>query len=142
MQLTLYTDYSFRVLIYLSIHKDERVSIEEIAQYYNISKDHLIKVVNHLGKEGFIKTIRGRKGGIEMCKNPQQVKVGDIVRAMEPTLNLVECFDPKTNKCAVTPSCNLKNILFKANKAFMNELDQYTLDDMITKKETNVVFIH
>lgn len=136
MQLTLYTDYSLRVLLYLSLRPDERVSIEEISSFYKISKDHLIKVVNHLGKVGYIKTLRGRNGGIEMAKPPEQLTIGEVVRTMEPHFNLVECFNPQTNHCVVTPVCGLKHILAEANSAFLDVLDQYTISDMVDDKET------
>jgi len=135
MHLTRYTDYSLRVLLYLGLRPDARVSIDEITDFYKISRDHLIKVVNHLSKLGYIQTIRGRNGGIELAIDMNKVKVGEVVRKMEPNFHIVECFNPETNHCMVTPVCNLKNILSEANNAFLHVLDQYSLQDMVENHE-------
>ncbi len=131
MHLTRYTDFSLRVLLYLGLRPETRVSIDEITDFYDISRDHLIKVVNHLSKLGYIHTIRGRNGGIELAVDMGQIKVGEVVRKMEPNFHIVECFNPETNHCMVTPVCNLKHILSEANDAFLHVLDQYTLKEMV-----------
>lgn len=136
MNLTLYSDYSLRVLLYLSLRPDERVSIDEIASFYRISKDHLVKIVHHLGKLGYIQTIRGRNGGIELAKDPGDITIGEIVRKTEPNFNIVECFHPETNHCAVTGVCRLKIILSNALDAFLSVLDQYTLQDMVANPDS------
>ena len=130
MQLTLYTDYSLRVLIYLAL-KEDRATIPEIAEQYAISRNHLIKVVHHLGKAGFIITQRGRNGGIKLKHSPDKVRLGTVVRVMEPNFTLVECFDAQHDACVVSPVCRLKGILGDALQNFMKELDQYSLADVI-----------
>ncbi|PFG03644.1 Rrf2 family transcriptional regulator [Bacillus sp. es.034] len=132
MRLTLYTDYSLRVLIFLaSKPKDELSNIKEIADAYSISKNHLMKVTYELGKMGKIETIRGRNGGIRLAQSPEEINIGKLVRATEEDFHLVECFDAENNSCIITPVCGLKHVLGKALNAYLSVLDDYTLSDLI-----------
>lgn len=129
MQLTRYTDYSLRVLIYLSLHQHKLVTIEEITEYYNISRNHLMKVVHDLSLKGFIETTRGKNGGMRLATEPDRIRIGDVVRRMEPSLNIVECITVENETCRVAPICSLKSVLDAALANFLGHLDQYTLAD-------------
>jgi len=129
MQLTLFSDYSLRVLLYLTMHRQRRVTVTEISSAYGISQHHVVKVVQRLIGKGLVESARGRGGGLLLAREPAQVNVGDVVRLTEPHMNLVECFDPKTNTCPIDPVCGLKHALVRAGEAFLNELDRYTLAD-------------
>ena len=132
MKLTLYTDYSLRVLIYLATKKDgELANIKEIAEAYSISKNHLMKVTHELGKMELIETVRGRNGGIRLGEKPENINIGSVVRKTEEDFHLVECFDPERNQCVITPVCGLKHALEKALDAYLTVLDGYTLDDLV-----------
>jgi Rrf2 family transcriptional regulator, nitric oxide-sensitive transcriptional repressor len=132
MQLTLYTDYSLRVLIYLSKTNKEITTISEISDFYKISKNHLVKVVHQLAQHGFIISLQGKGGGIKLAKDPRDVIVGDVIRKTEPNFHMVECFNEKTNHCVITDVCRLKGILNHGMLAFFNVMDQYTLADCST----------
>jgi Rrf2 family nitric oxide-sensitive transcriptional repressor len=131
MQLTTYTDYALRVLMYLAIHDDRLVTIAEMASAYGISKNHLMKIVYQLGQTGFIETVRGRSGGLRLRQAPEHITLGHVVRQMEPHLYIVECFDPTTNRCPITPACGLSRVLGEARDAFLAVLDRATLADLI-----------
>ena len=131
MQLTSYTDYALRVLVYLALHDERLVTIVEMASAYGISKNHLMKIVYQLGQNGFVETVRGRGGGLRLGQLPERLSLEHIVRQMEPHFNIVECFDPTTNRCPITPVCGLTHVLFEARGAFMTVLDRYTLADLI-----------
>ncbi|WP_039807032.1 Rrf2 family transcriptional regulator [Jeotgalibacillus malaysiensis] len=132
MKLTLYTDYSLRVLIYLGAKEEGELSnIQEIADAYQISKNHLMKVTHELGKLGLIETIRGRKGGIRLAKKPEEINVGKVVRKTEDHFELVECFQPGGGNCVISPVCGLKHALAKALQAYLKVLDEYTLADLV-----------
>ncbi len=130
MRLTMYTDYSLRVLLYLAGRENASTTITELADFYNISRNHLVKVVHNLGLKGYILTTRGRNGGIKLARAPKEILVGDVVRSTEPDFDLFECFDPATDQCVITRSCGLKSVLFNAQKNFLSELDRYTLADI------------
>lgn len=130
MRLTLYTDYSLRVLLYLAGNTDRLVTISELADFYNISRNHLVKVVHELGLSGFIFTTRGKHGGIRLARPADEIHIGEVVRKTEPDLNLLECFDPTIDTCRITSSCKLKGVLFDARRSFMDVLDQQTLADL------------
>lgn len=130
MRLTLYTDYSLRVLLYLSGHPDRLATITELADFYKISRNHLVKVVHELGLSGYVQTVRGKHGGIRLARPADQILIGDVVRKTEPDLNLLECFDPSTDQCRITQTCKLKGVLFQARRDFLKELDQHTLADL------------
>ena len=129
MRLTLYTDYSLRLLMYLAI-KPEGATIAEVAERYGISRNHLVRIAHDLGKKGWIHTERGRHGGLTLAKPAEQIGIGAVVRDMEPDFHVVECFDPEKNACVITPACRLKRALWDAKEAFLAELDRYTLADV------------
>ncbi|MFQ5470128.1 MAG: Rrf2 family transcriptional regulator [Gammaproteobacteria bacterium] len=131
MQLTLYTDYSLRVLIYLGLKGDELTKITELAENYGISRNHLVKVVHNLGTKEFIHTTRGKGGGVRLARRPEQINIGEVVRHTEMNFNIVECFGNKGPGCPITPVCALKGVLGDAFRSFMNVLDQYTLADVL-----------
>ena len=133
MQLSLYSDYALRTLMYLALRKSEKASIDEIAKAYVISANHLVKVVHQLGKMGFIETVRGRGGGIFLTKQPSEIRVGDVVRRTENFV-IVECFDDVNNSCPITSICSLKGVLNEATQAFLKSLDQYSLEDLIVRQ--------
>lgn len=136
MRLTQYTDYSLRVLLYLGVRDNNKLSnIKEIAEAYNISKNHLMKIIHELGKLGLIETIRGRNGGIRLAQLPKDINIGKVVRQTEEDFHIVECFDCEGNFCIISPVCKLKSVLHEAMQAFIKVLDQYTLEDLIQNKD-------
>lgn len=140
MQLTLHTDYSLRVLIYLAERGDELATISEVAEFYDISRNHLVKVVHHLAGEGFILTTRGKNGGMRLARAPEEISVGHVVRRMEPNFDIVECFNSESRACTVAPLCALKGVLYQAGEAFLGLLDRYTLADAIVRGDKSSVF--
>jgi len=130
MHLTLHTDYSLRVLLYLKLRPDERSTIQEISEAYGISRNHLMKVVQRLAQLGYVEANRGRGGGLRLAVEPQEINIGRVVEQTEPHLDLVECFDMETNTCPIVPACELKSALGKAQQAFLETLRGYTLADL------------
>jgi Rrf2 family nitric oxide-sensitive transcriptional repressor len=130
MRLTLHTDYSLRVLIHLAAGDQERSSISEIAEAYDISRNHLMKVVHELGRGGFINTIRGRGGGFTLARPANQIRIGDVVRFSETDLKLVDC-----TTCVIKGSCGLIGVLDEARRAFLDVLDRYTIADAAADKD-------
>jgi Rrf2 family nitric oxide-sensitive transcriptional repressor len=138
MQLTRYSDFSLRVLIYLAVQPTGLATIEEISRAYGISRAHLTKVVHQLGRGGFLVTVRGRRGGIRLARAPEDISVGDVVRYTEDRLDLVECFDSKTNQCRIEPACGLRGVLAEALDSFMKVLDAYTLADLVARRRNRL----
>lgn len=136
MRLTNYTDYSLRVLIFLALKKDDQLStIKEIAEAYNISKNHLMKIIHELGMLGYIKTVRGRHGGIKLAMHPREINIGEVISKTEEDFHIVECFYQGKSYCSITPACKLKYILSDALQAFLNVLKEYTLEDLVNNKD-------
>lgn len=131
MRLTRYTDYSLRVLMYLAVRPDGFGTIQSIAEAYDVSRNHLMKVVQELNRRGYIDTVRGKGGGMRLRLPPKEINVGRVVRDMESDLALVECFGPH-NRCVIAPECVLRNVLSDAMNAFMAVLDRYTLADLVS----------
>ncbi len=129
MRLTAHTDYAIRVLIFVAIRERGHGTIRDIAEAYGISRNHLMKVVHELQQHGYLKTIRGKGGGVVLARAPEQINLGQVVRDMEPDLALVECFRAD-NQCVITPDCQLKTMLNDALQAFLATMDHYTLKDM------------
>lgn len=130
MRLTTYTDYAFRALIFLALRGDETSTIQEIADHYGISRNHLMKVVHQLGQLGLVETTRGRGGGLRLGKPATEIRLGDVVRQTEEDMTLVECFNASDNRCLITRVCRLKGILGDALRAYLSVLDGYTLADL------------
>jgi Rrf2 family nitric oxide-sensitive transcriptional repressor len=131
MRLTDYTDYALRVLMYLGVHRERLVTIQEIATMHGISRNHLTKVVHRLATARLIATVRGRTGGLRLARDPGQIMVGDVVRLTEPDFTMVECFDERRNRCTLSPTCVLKHALGRATHAFFDELDAVSLSAVL-----------
>lgn len=130
MHLSKYTDYSFRVLMYLSIHKERLVTIAEISKSYNISKNHLVKIVHQLAQSDIIKSIPGKKGGIRLGKEPQDINLLDVIELTESNFDLAECFTEK-GYCPIQNNCRLTKILTEALFSFFKVFGSYTLADLV-----------
>src|SRR6185437_5035529 len=130
MKLTFYSDYSLRLLMYVSVKREALVTIQEVADAYGISKNHLMKVAFKLGRKGYLETVRGRGGGLRLARAPDKIGLGAVVREMEEDFTMVECFNPKTNTCTITGPCRLRGALSRALKAYFAVLDEYTLADL------------
>lgn len=129
MQLTSFTDYGLRTLIYLaSLPENQLTNITEVTDLFSVSRNHLVKVINRLGQLGYIHTVRGKNGGIRLNRPASTISVGEVVRDLEP-LVLVNC---STEFCHITPACRLKERLARAKQAFLAELDQCTIDDLLS----------
>jgi Rrf2 family nitric oxide-sensitive transcriptional repressor len=131
MRLTAYTDYSLRMLMYLALKNDGLATIEEIAQSYGISNNHLMKVAHQLGVAGYVDTVRGRHGGLRLAKPAKAIGLGEVVRDTEPDMAIVMCFEPINADCPILPYCVLRKALERARAAFVEVLDDYTLSDLV-----------
>lgn len=135
MRLTMYTDYTLRVLIYLTLKykSGEKATVQEIADSYEISRNHLMKIVHELSQRGIIDTTRGRAGGAWLARAPKDITVGEIVRFTEPDMAIAQCHEVgQENTCAAWRVCNLTQGFHRALAAFMRELDGITMEDAVT----------
>jgi Rrf2 family transcriptional regulator, nitric oxide-sensitive transcriptional repressor len=131
LRLTVYTDYSLRLLMYLALKDGGLATIAEVAESYGISKNHLMKVAHQLGVAGYVATVRGRSGGLRLAKPAEAIGLGQVVRHTEPDMALVPCFEPINAPCAIQRCCVLQRALGKACLAFVEVLDGYTLGDLV-----------
>lgn len=131
MRLTTFTDYSLRVLIFVAQAPEGRTTIAQIANAFEISENHLVKVVHTLGRLGVLFNTRGRGGGLRLAASPAQINVGRVVRATEGLNHVAECFDPESNQCMLAGHCRLEGVLHEAQDAFYAVLSKYTLADLL-----------
>jgi Rrf2 family nitric oxide-sensitive transcriptional repressor len=131
VRLTVYTDYSLRVLMFLAVKGDELATIAEIAKAYGVSKNHLMKVVHQLGVAGYVETVRGKGGGLRLARPAQEIVLGEVVRRTEPDMALVPCFEPDGASCTIFSGCVLKGVLGEARDAFLTVLDRRTLAELV-----------
>jgi Rrf2 family nitric oxide-sensitive transcriptional repressor len=134
MRMTYRTDYALRVLIYLAMRPGHVCTVNDIAETYDLSRNHLIKVAQTLRDLGFVETSRGRSGGIRLALPPGDIPVGDLVRATEDDFSLVECMMAQGNNCRISPGCMLKGMFAEALAAYMAVLDRYTLADIVRNR--------
>ena len=116
MQLTRFTDYSYRVLIYLAREADGLATIDEIAAAYGISRNHLMKVVHRLSMAGYVETVRGKGGGMRLARPAREIPLGQVARDMEENMHIVQCLDDAFRNCTLLPSCVLKSALIEARE--------------------------
>jgi Rrf2 family nitric oxide-sensitive transcriptional repressor len=133
MRLTLNTDYSLRVLIHVAIADGKLITISDIAKSFDISKQHLMKVVNALSQKGYLDTVRGRGGGIRLLRPPRDINIGQVVRETEDRLDVIGCLGQR-GYCRIERCCVLRGVLRDAIQAFLEVLDGYTLADLIKPK--------
>ncbi len=133
MRLTLFSDYSLRLLLYLATHPDRLVSVSEVSRAYHISQNHLVKIVQLLVEKSLIESVRGRGGGLRLAHPPEAIRIGALVRVTEPDFDLVECFDRRTNTCPIAGVCGLKAVLQDAQRAFLDTLDAHTLAEFLPR---------
>lgn len=131
MRLTQFTDYGLRVLMFLATHPEGYVTTEAISERFGISRDHLLKVVHRLAELGYVDAKRGPQGGARLLPAAWNVSIGEVVRNLETSFDIVECFDGRTNACVLTPSCGLAPLLGRATAAFLRELDQVRLRELV-----------
>ncbi len=133
MQLTTFSDYAMRVMMYLGLQQGQLATISEIAHAYGISENHLTKVVHHLALRGYVETVRGKGGGLRLVRAPNTVNIGEMIRASEGNAGLLPCLN-KEGACCIQNTCKLMGILREAQSALFGVLDQYTLADLLLKE--------
>lgn len=131
MKITTFSDYTLRVLMFLALKPDQLATIPEIAGSYDISENHLMKVVQQLAHSGVIQSVRGKGGGIRLAYQPQDIRLGQIIRTSEGSAPVVECLSPDGGTCCIAPACKLTGLLVEAFDAFYATLDEYTLADLV-----------
>jgi Rrf2 family nitric oxide-sensitive transcriptional repressor len=142
MRLTTFTDYSLRVLIYLAARPEQRATIAQVAQAFEVSENHLVKVVHFLARHGWVQTLRGKGGGMTLARAPQLIRVGDVVRDTEGAAMPAECFSPQGSHCAIAGCCRLSGVLGRAVAAFYAELDRHTLEDITRNRRVLAGILH
>mgnify|MGYP003552152301 CR=1 FL=1 len=133
MRLTVFSDYTLRVLMYLALDRTRLATIPEIAAAYGISENHLMKVVHQLARRGLVESVRGNGGGIRLARAPETIRLGDVVRTSEGDAPIVECLSGDPRACRITSSCRLKGVLVNAFEALYDSLDQHTLADLMER---------
>jgi Rrf2 family nitric oxide-sensitive transcriptional repressor len=133
MRLTVFSDYTLRVLMYLALDRTRLATIPEIATAYGISENHLMKVVHRLARAGIVESVRGKGGGIRLARPPEEIRLGEVVRATEGDAPIVECLTGDPQACRITSSCRLKGILVNAFEALYDSLDEHTVADLMER---------
>ncbi|MCG9723152.1 Rrf2 family transcriptional regulator [Shewanella sp. Isolate7] len=134
MQLTRYTDFGIRTLMYLALSPERETlfRIAEVTEVFDLSANHVSKIVHHLGKEGYLQTVRGKAGGFKLGKPADQINIGVLVRTLENSLSPIDCSKPY---CRFSPACQLKGVLAEAVDAYLAVLDKYSLADVVSNRD-------
>ena len=131
MQLSKFSDYSFRALIYLAQHRDQLCTVEGLSMNLNTSEQHMKKVIHKLGKTPYVTSIKGRGGGLRLGCEPQEINLGEILKITEDNLNILECFNKSAGCPLLSSGCKLKSITSDALQKFIEEFSNYTLEDLL-----------
>src|SRR5262245_4687431 len=133
MQLTYFSDYALRLVLYLAAHPDRVISVQEVSRAYLVSSHHMVKVARLLVGRGIVTAVRGRRGGLRLNVPAAQLTIGALVRLTEPNFNVVECFDEVGNTCPIAPACGLKGIFKQAQGAFLGVLDEHSIAELLPR---------
>lgn len=132
MELTAFTDYALRILMFLAAEPARKSSIDELSQFYGISRHHVAKITRRLAEHGFLDTSKGKSGGLRLNRDAAEINLADVIRVTEPHFNLVSCFSGQEGVCILEGNCRLKGILIGARGQFFTYLAKYTLADAIS----------
>lgn len=135
MQISAFSDYAIRVLMYLAVSGDQLTSSREVSEVYDLSFDHIAKVSQFLVREGYVVAVRGRAGGMQLAKDPSEITIGEVLRKSEAGSGLVECMRGEPVHCVLAPVCGLNPIFAEANEAFFKTLDKRTLADALPRRK-------
>ena len=133
MQLTLFSDYALRMLMYLGMRRGEVVPIVEISDAFGVSRHYMLKVMNELVQLGYIEAVRGRGGGVRLVKRPIDVRLGRLICKTEPDRGVLDCVEDATVDCPIVSACKLRKVFGEAQREFYRVLDEYTLADLIDR---------
>lgn len=133
MQVSAYSDYSLRLLMHVALRSPHRVTVDEVAEAFGISRHHLVKIVHDLGRNGYLKTYRGVGGGFTLALSADKIGVGEIVRLGEESETVIECTKRREGPCRIRSVCRLKGVLDEAADAFFAVLDGYSLAHLVAK---------
>jgi len=133
MKLSTFTDYTLRVLMFLASERHRLATIPEIAAAYEISENHLMKVVHQLARSGVVESVRGKGGGIRLARAPEEIRLGEVVRNSEGKGPIVECLSDDPVSCKIAPACRLAAILVRSFAALYDTLNEYTLADLVSQ---------
>lgn len=131
MNISKFSDYSFRILIFLGNNQGQMYTVDDLSTTLDLSSHHLKKIVHKLSKFGYVSSIKGRNGGIRLGITPDKINLGSVFKDMEDNLDIVECFSQEKNKCNFNGYCKLKPVLYDATNLFIETLSKYTLADII-----------
>ena len=131
MRLSAYSDYALRVLIQAALRRPRRVTVDEVAETFGVSRHHLVKIVHDLGRNRYLQTQRGIGGGFTLGRAPEDIRIGDVVRLCEETETVIDCIDKADQPCRLYPACRLKALLDEASGALFAVLDGYSLADLV-----------
>jgi len=134
MHLTAFTDYTLRVLMYLALDRSRLATIPEIATAFDISQNHLMKVVHRLARAGVVESVRGKGGGLRLARPPNAIRIGEIVRATEGDAPIVECLSDDPHACRISGVCRLTRVLEDGFDALYESLNRYTLADLTSNR--------
>lgn len=127
--------------MFLGLQPERLVTISEVARAFDISQNHLMKVVNFLTVKGLIKSVRGKTGGITLAQDPAAIRIGDVIRLTEPHCNLVECFNTDIDHCCIVSVCALRHLLRDGLEQFFAVLNQRTLADLLQSRESYIAVL-
>jgi Rrf2 family transcriptional regulator, nitric oxide-sensitive transcriptional repressor len=136
MRVSAYSDYALRVLMQAALRRPARITVDEVASAFGISRHHLVKIVHDLGRHGYLATRRGIGGGFTLALPPEKIWLGDVVRLGEESESVIDCKDRQNRFCRIFPACRLKGVLDEAAASFFAVLDSYTLDDLLGQAST------
>lgn len=140
MKFNLFTDYALRSLMYLCWNRGRTVTAEEISGYYGISRDHVVKVIQELSRQGYVQARRGRGGGSVLARDPRSISVGEVISTFEGPPALLECLRSQ-NVCVIEQGCRLKGVLAEAQQRMMNYLEGISVDDIAGETAPEIIVL-
>ncbi|MES0880225.1 RrF2 family transcriptional regulator [Roseibium sp. SCP14] len=130
MRLSQASDFALRILM-ATAQSDAPQTVDKLSEQLGLAKSHVMKIVAHLARGGYLETTRGRGGGIRLARSPDSIRLGEVVKLIEPDLGVVACLKPQPAICAFLPRCALKGAMARAAEAFLDSLNSETLASIL-----------
>jgi len=137
MRLTSFTDYGLRMLMRMASAPERAFTTADLADEFELSRNHLSKIMQRLARAGIIETRRGGGGGARLARPATDLRLGSVIAVLEEDQPMVECFGAGATLCSIDMQCRLKARLRSAERAFLADLDTSTLADIALPEPRN-----
>lgn len=133
MRITYKGDYALKAILELALHYGELITIHELAKRWDIPVKFLEQVLLELKRGGFVESKRGKIGGYLLAKDPKQVKLGDVIRFVDGSIDPIACLEKKYSGCNDIYKCVFRKVWQEVARSTAKVVDNITFEDLVNQ---------